>query len=233
VQKSAKYAFIAVVVIIVFGGLGFYWFFLRDDAPKRASLRAATATTVTTGAGSTEKATADGTWVVAPGEGVFVGYRVEEQFAGDSLKKAAVGRTAAVEGSLTVAGAQVTKATITADVTQLKSDRTQRDGQIVDRGLQTRTFPQATFELTTPIQLPGAAEKGRQVDVTATGQLTLHGQTRTVEIPLQAVWDGATITVAGGTKVQFGDYGIEAPTNGIVTVADTGEFELQLTFVPS
>ena len=32
-QKSAKYALIAVVAIVVLGGLGFYWFFLRDDAP--------------------------------------------------------------------------------------------------------------------------------------------------------------------------------------------------------
>jgi len=229
-QKSAKYAFIAVVAVIVFGGLGFYWFFLRDDAPPRASLQSSTATTVE---GAAARSTADGTWKVAPGEGAFVGYRVEELFAGETIKKTAVGRTTSVDGTLTISGSTVTEATITADVTRLKSDSTRRDGQIVDRGLQTKTFPGATFKLTTPIQLPGAPEKGREVAVTATGELSLHGQTRTVEIPLQAKWDGATITIAGGTRIQFADYGIEAPTNGIVTVDDTGEFEIQLTFVPA
>ena len=31
----------------------------------------------------------------------------------------------------------------------------------------------------------------------------------------------------------FSDYGIEPPTNAIVSVDDNGEFELQLTFVPA
>ena len=229
-QKSAKYALIAVVGVVVLGGLGFYWFVLRDDAPSRASLQTSTVTTV---AGAGDPASADGTWKVAQADGVFVGYRVEELFGGDTIKKTAVGRTAAVEGTLTITGTTVSGATIAADVTKLKSDRSQRDGQIVDRGLQTKTFPQATFKLTQPIQLPGAPEKGKEVTVTATGELTLHGQTQTVEIPLQAKWDGGTITIAGGTKIQFADYGIEPPSNGIVTVDPTGEFELQLTFVPS
>jgi polyisoprenoid-binding protein YceI len=229
-QKSVKYALIAVVAVIVLGGAGFYWFFLRDDAPERASLQTSSVTTV---AGAEDRSTADGTWKVAPGEGVFVGYRVQELFGGDTIKKTAVGRTPGVEGTLTVSGTTVTEATITADMTQLKSDRSQRDDQIVNRGIQTKMFPQASFKLTKPIQLPGPPQKGQEVDVTATGELTLHGQTQTIDIPLKAKWDGGTITVAGGTKIQFADYSIDPPTNAIATVDDTGEFELQLTYVPA
>jgi len=232
VQKSAKYALIAVVVIIVAGGAGFYWFFLRDDAPKRASLQTAP-TAVDGRAGTSAPTTADGTWKVAPADGVFVGYRVQELFGGQTIKVTAVGRTPAVSGSLTVAGSEITAADLTADVTKLTSDKSQRDGQIKTRGLETDTFTSAEFKLTQPITLPGPPTQGQEVDVTATGDLTLHGQTRSVQIPLQAKWNGSTITMAGGAKVAFSDYGITAPTNQIVSVDDNGEFELQLTFVPA
>ena len=230
-QKSAKYALIAVVAIIVLGGAGFYWFFLRDDAPKRASLQ--TSSQPVTGDSSADPASADGTWTVAPGDGVFVGYRVQELFGGSTIKVTAVGRTPAVTGTITISGSQVTAADLSADVTQLSSDKSQRDQQIKTRGLETNTFGTAEFKLTQPIALPGNPEKGKEVDVTAVGELTLHGQTTSVEIPLQAKWNGSTITLAGGAKVAFSDYGIEAPTNAIVSVDDNGEFELQLTFVPA
>jgi polyisoprenoid-binding protein YceI len=229
-QKSAKYALIAVAVIIVLGGVGFYWFVLRDDAPPRASLQTSTDATVP---GASDRATADGTWKVAPGEGVFVGYRVQELFGGDTIKKTAIGRTSVVDGTFVISGTTVSTADITADVTKLKSDRAQRDQVITEQGLQTSTFPEATFKLTKPIELSATPEKGKEVDLTVTGELTLHGQTKTVDIPLKAQWDGGTLAVAGGTQIQFADYGIKAPSNAIVSVDDTGEFELQLTFVPA
>ena len=80
--------------------------------------------------------------------------------------------------------------------------------------------------------LPGTPVKGKKVDVTATGNLTLHGQTKTVHVPLQAEWDGGTISVAGGAPILFGDYGMTPPHSGVVArVDDHGTFELQLTFV--
>ena len=81
-----------------------------------------------------------------PGDGVFVGYRVQELFGGATIKVTAVGRTPAVEGTMTVCGSQVTAADITADVTQLKSDKAHRDGQIKTRGLETNTFPTADVQ---------------------------------------------------------------------------------------
>ena len=229
-QKSVKVALVAVVVIILIGGAGFYWFFLRDDAPKRASLQTSGQANQSS---SDDPASADGTWKVQQADGVFVGYRVQELFGGDTIKVTAVGRTPGVDGTLTVAGTEITAADITADMTLLKSDKAPRDGQIKTRGIETNNFPKAEFKLTQPITLPGSPEKGKEVDVTATGELTLHGVTKTVEIPLKAVWNGGTITVAGGAKLAFSDFDIEPPTNAIVSVDDNGEFELQLTFVPA
>ncbi len=70
--------------------------------------------------------------------------------------------------------------------------------------------------------------------MTATGDLTLHGVTRSVQVPLQASWDGASaisIATPAGIPIQMADYGIEPPDSGFVSVDDNGEIELQLVFV--
>ena len=115
---------------------------------------------------------------------------MQEQFAGESIEKTAVGRTIGVSGTMTIAGGQVTAVTIEADLTRLKSDQGRRDDYIRTRGLETNTYGTATFTLTEPIALPGDLPAGQQFDVTAVGDLTLHGVTKRVELPLQAQWDG-------------------------------------------
>src|SRR4029077_7045426 len=111
------------------------------------------------------------------------------------LQKTANGRTATVNGTMTIAGDQVTATAITADTTKLKSDESRRDGAITNRGLETAKYPEASFKLTEPTDL-GTAPPGTEVSVTATGELTLHGETKTVEVPLKAKWSGDQITVA-------------------------------------
>lgn len=235
-QKSAKYALIAVVVVIVVGGAGFWWFVLRDDAPSRASLpvrteQASTTTAAAGGAGAVDTSSPTGSWKVQPGDNVFVGYRMQELFGGETIKKTAAGRTAAVTGTMTIDGTQITAVSVTGDVTQLRSDQARRDSAIKNQGLETSKFGQATFTLTSPITLPSTPAVGETVDVTATGDLTLHGVTRSVDIPLQARWDGTVIDVAGGAHIVLADYGITPISSGFVAIDDNGEFELQLTFV--
>ncbi|MEO5964381.1 MAG: YceI family protein [Candidatus Limnocylindrales bacterium] len=49
------------------------------------------------------------------------------------------------------------------------------------------------------------------VAVTATGDLTLHGVTKAVDIALQAKFQGGVMTVVGSLPIMFADYGIEPP----------------------
>jgi polyisoprenoid-binding protein YceI len=227
-QSSARWTLVAVVGVCVLGGLGFYWFFLRGDAPERARLPSrAAATTIAPGAAV---GSPDGEWQLTPGEGIFVGYRVQEQFAGETITKTAVGRTIGVSGTMTISGGQVTAATIEADLTRLRSDQARRDDYIRTAGLETDTYGTATFTLTQPITLPADVPAGQQVQVTAVGDLTLHGVTRPVEIPLQAQWDGTTVDLAGGVGIVMADYAMDPPSNSVVSVAGDGELELQLTF---
>ena len=66
------------------------------------------------------------------------------------------------------------------------------------------------------------------------GDLTLHGVTRSVTIPLDARLSGGVITVTGSLPIVFSDYAIEKPTPFIVlSVADGGTMELQLLFTKS
>ena len=64
---------------------------------------------------------------------------------------------------------------------------------------------------------------------TATGDLTLHGVPKAVEIPLQARLQGGVVTVAGSLPITFADYAIAKPESMMVlSVEDGGTLEVQL-----
>jgi polyisoprenoid-binding protein YceI len=221
---------VATAVVLVVAGVAFYLVVLRDDPPERLALSPDSGTTDT--APDTSPA---GQWVVRTGDDTVVGYRVRETFAGLSVASDAVGRTRDVSGSLTVEDeTTVTAAEVRAGLQALESDEERRDNAIRTRGLETNRFPEATFTLTGPLELPSPPTAGEDVSVTASGDLTLHGVTRQVEVPVQARWDGSTIEVAGSIDIAFADYDIEPPSvGGFVSVEDEGELEFQLTFVPA
>jgi polyisoprenoid-binding protein YceI len=229
-QRSVKIALAAVVVVILAGGAAFWYFVLRDTAAPEASLEALQQDSPS-GTATDPVEDFDGSWTVVTGENVFVGYRIQELFGGESIKKTATGRTPAVSGGLMIDGNQVTEVDITADLTELKSDQTRRDNSQNNNGLEINSFPTATFTLTQPITLPSAPSDGLTADVTAVGDLTLHGVTREVSIPLQASVSGGRINVAGGADIALADFEIDPPNSSFVAVDDAGTFEVQIAFV--
>lgn len=217
-------------LLVIVAAVGALWYFvLRDDAPPPPSLPDREIA-----AEENADAEIDGTWVVAEGTEaapVFVGYRVEELFAGNTIKSTAVGRTPAVTGTMTITGGQVTAVDVVADVQQLTSDQDRRDNFITDNALQTNTFPESTFVLTAPIDLDAIPEIGETVTTPAIGDLTLHGVTRTIELELEARWNGDVIDINGLVPIAFADYEISTPTiPGLVTANDNGQMEFQLVF---
>jgi polyisoprenoid-binding protein YceI len=94
--------------------------------------------------------------------------------------------------------------------------------------MQTSTFPTSTFELTEPLELGSVPEAGKKTQVTATGDLTLHGRTRTVTFPIEAVLDGSQIKVVGSMEIVFADYGIDNPSGGPASVGSKGTLEFLL-----
>ncbi len=221
-EHGGVLSFIVLAVVVVVLGFGaFWWFVIRSDAAPEPKIE----TTKTVPGG-----TLDGTWEIQPHLGSFVQYRVKEQFAG-ALESEATGRTESVTGRLKVTGSTISAVSITADLSTLESDKVRRDEKLQTDGLQTNQFPTATFVLTGPIEL-GSVKKGRNVSADATGDLTLHGITKRVTLPLEGRWDGEAVQVVGKVPIQFAEYGISPPNiGGFVTVADRGRMEFQLYFV--
>jgi polyisoprenoid-binding protein YceI len=174
----------------------------------------------------------DGTWTVVAGDS-FVGYRVREQLAFLPAPNDATGRSTAVEGTMQIDDLEIVAANVTADLTQLESDESRRDDAITTNGLESASYPTATFELTEPISFGEQPAEGRVVTVDAMGNLTLHGVTREVTFPLEGRWDGGQIAVVGALDIDFADYDITPPSIGPATVEDQGTVELQLVFVPA
>jgi len=225
-------------VVLVTGGTWAYIHVIRGDPPAPLTLGStATATTV---AGASTDATVsgtstapsaggdpgsvDGTWKVATGS--QAGYRVKEVLFGQSAT--AVGRTSAVTGSVDIAGTTVKAADFSVDLTTVASDESRRDRQFQGRIMETSTYPTARFKLTSPIDVGTLPPAGTQVKVNATGELTLHGTTKTVTVPLQVQRSGATVRVAGTIPIVFADYGIPNPSAGPASTEDHGEIEFLL-----
>ncbi len=250
----AAVAVIAVAVFLV------YWLVIRDDSPPAVDLQqavstveeeatpdatptprataaateAATATAAATTAASQQGAQAasvDGTWTLADQGESFVGYRVEEELATIGYKEA-VGRSPTIEATITIAGGQLTAVTVTADLRDLKSDDSRRDGAIRNQALESNAFPEATFELTEPLVVPDGLAAGDPISVEAQGTLTLHGVTREVTIPLEAELANGVMVIVGSLPIVFADYDIDQPRSPIlVSIEDNGVMELQLFLV--
>jgi polyisoprenoid-binding protein YceI len=240
---------IAVILLLAVGGGAAAWaLFLRGDevAPLALPSRAPTASSGTaaasgTAAGSSattslppasavalDAASIPGSWTISADS--VVGYRVREKLASLSAESDAVGRTSSITGSATIAAAgaalSVTAAEFSVDMTTVASDRQMRDNRLRNDGIQTDSFPTSTFKLTAPVAIPASALTGTAVDATLHGDLTLHGVTKTVDIPAKAQLNGNVIQVLGTLAFPFSDFGINAPNiGGFVSVQDNGTLE--------
>jgi polyisoprenoid-binding protein YceI len=185
-------------------------------------------------ASAAAEGTVAGTWTVTTGS--EAGYRVRERLANLPAESDAIGRTGDVTGSITVVeagdGAQLTAGDISIDTTTIASDESRRDNRMRSEGLQTDQFPAASFTLTQPVDVPAAALAGTATDVTLVGDLTLHGVTKSVEIPAQAVLTNGQIQVAGSLTFPLGDFQITPPNVGgfVVSIADEGALEFLVAF---
>lgn len=242
---------VAVIVAVVVAALaaGGLWWYLRDDAPAEVSLDAAvesvqgasSSTTAADGSGGDAAAPAEGiegTWTIdaESGEfdfesatGTFAGFRVDEELSTVG-STTAVGRTGDVSGSMTIDGTTLTAVEVEVDLTTITTDESRRDTK-VQAALETNQFPTATFELTEPVDLGDEATTGGPVAVTAMGDLTIHGVTQAVEVPLEAQLVDGTVVVVGSVDVALSDYGVTAPSAPIVvSVSDEATIEMQLLF---
>ena len=224
-----KWAIGAVVGVVVLAvAVPFvYIHFIEGDAPDKLALPSTKGSTTTTAPGDSTPVSdgVEGTWNVS--DGSKAGYRVPEVLVGQSTT--AVGRTNDVTGSFVLTGTSVESGSFKVDMSTVSSDQSRRDGQF-RRALDTSSNPDATFTLTKPIDLGTIPADGETTKVTATGDLTLKGTKKSVEIPLTVRRSGTSIDVLGTYEVTFADFGIQNPSIGPAQVGDTGSLEFLLVF---
>jgi polyisoprenoid-binding protein YceI len=220
----------AGVVVLAVGGA--YIYTRIDKAPPKLKLSSDSSVTTTAGgsAGTTATVSGDisGSWHATAAS--IVGYRVKETLFGSSNE--AYGRTSKVTGTMTIAGTTVSTTSLTVDMTSVSSDRSQRDQYFRGRIMNTSTYPTATFKLTSPVDLGSVPAVSTPVSSKATGELTLHGVTKTVTFDLksQRKADG-TIETNGTIPIKFADYNISDPSGGPAQISDqSGTLEFLIVF---
>ena len=163
----------------------------------------------------------------------FVGFRINEELVGFGAKTV-VGRTPNVTGTMQITGSQITSVEIVADMTAIETDDSGRTSALKSAagGLETNTFPEASFVLAEPIELGSVPVEGAAVNVNAVGDLTVHGVTNRVTIPLTAEMQAGLVVVFGSlVDMQLADYDIPKPTSVVVlSVEEIATMELQLFF---
>lgn len=228
-------AAVVAVAVLGFGGWVLYATVLNDPAAELTAedladrLDATTVAPDTTSPDTTPDTAApvarlDGAWRVTTGS--EVGYRVAETLGGVATE--GVGRTDQVEGGIVLDGTTISEATFSVDVASIRSDSSRRDGQFAGRIMETELYPTADFVLTEPIEIGTIPAEGVDVVVSATGDLTLHGVTRSVTFDLTARIDNGRVGVLAAIPVVFADYGIANPSFGPVQTEDDGLLEVLL-----
>jgi len=225
---------VALVVLVVAGSFIYARLLYDSDAALTEDdviARIDAATDHTDGSNDIgSDASAEGDWII--GAESVVGYRVRESINGFDVE--ATGRTSDVTGALTIEGTAVTKADFVVDMTTVVSDDSRRDSQFRGRIMETADFPTASFALTSPIDFGGGTngssnlQDGISVEVSATGDLTLHGVTRSVTFPLSATVRDGRIGILGSIPITFADYDIDNPSFATITTEDRGSLEFVL-----
>lgn len=221
---------LVAVVVLVLIGAGVWYFVIRDDSVEKD--------TIGCGDGPCEESTADsidGTWTVVP-DASDTSLVITETIGGVADHQ--VEGNTAVAGSITVAGSAVTEATFTADMTTLEFtdappgfDVANRARAMENTGLDTGEFPEATFTLTSPIELPEDVTNGEVATSSATGDLTLHGVTRSITFDVSVVANGERfeVTPTDFVPIVLADYEMTVEAPGFVAdIGDEGSFDFEL-----
>jgi polyisoprenoid-binding protein YceI len=230
----------AVAALVVLGGAGAYIYFFSGLRTSPSALALASPSPPASSSASPVASTTAGAGVWQIASGSLAGYRVKEQFVGQTSAHEAVARTSEVTGqvSITQSGTsyRMTSAKVTVQLTNLASvdqvagyNVTNRD-RIVQRSLDVSSFPTAVFTAQS-VTLPAGAESGQTVTVSVPGELTIHGVTKNVTATVQLRVTGGTAQIAGSFATNMTDFGISPPSVGFTTVqsAVTIEFQVNLT----
>ncbi len=201
-------------------------------APTETSMVEAPAATdpVSTEAPATSEVTI---YKIVPGESQLQ-YEVGEVFINENNRFAvAVGVTPQIEGEIRVdlsAPQNSSLGTISADISQFKSDSGRRDNAIRTRFLESQRFPTVTFVPTQIEGLPASYEPGQEIPLKISGDLTIRDVTKPISFDAVVRLADNQLSGQATTTILMSDFGF-GPISiaGILKTED--EAKVTLTFV--
>jgi polyisoprenoid-binding protein YceI len=144
------------------------------------------------------------------------------QFHAEDTYDSFDGKTSDVSGTIVADPASPSGANvqININVDSLDTGVSLRNKEMRERYLETSKFGSATFK-SVSVSGPASIALNQPADINVTGDLTLHGVTKRMTIPVRVVLiaDGR-VHATTDFKVHLPEYGISVPHNVLVTVND-------------
>ena len=132
------------------------------------------------------------------------------------------GKTSDVNGTIVAdpANPSASSVLVNINVDSLDTGVGMRNNEMRARYLETKKFGTATFK-SVSVAGPASIAPNQPADLNVTGDLTLHGVTKRMTIPVRVVLipDGR-IHATTNFKIHMPDFGISVPHNVLVTVND-------------
>ncbi|HEX9118329.1 MAG TPA: YceI family protein [Anaerolineae bacterium] len=201
-----------------------------QPTPKTQPATTVTADNGATAAPQSGSAATNSYHLVLTQDGTEARFRVKEQLAGRNLPNDAVGTTQAVTGAIVIqpnGQIDATKSKIVVDVSSLKTDESRRDNFIKRNTLQTDQYPTATFVPTAVQGLPSPLPASGDVTFQITGDLTIHGTTKSSTWQVKGTITGQDLKGSASAAFKFGDFNMSPPRAAVVlSVEDNIRLEL-------
>lgn len=173
------------------------------------------------------------TYKIVPGESQLK-YEVGEVFINDNNRfNLASGVTSGVSGDISLDPAAPQNSqigTITADVSQFKSDSSRRDNFIRGRFLESSKYPNVTFTTTKIDGLPQTYSDGQEIPLKISGDLTIRDVTKPVVFDATVKLSGDTLSGTATTTILMSDFGF-GPISLVGMLKTEDQAKVTLTFV--
>lgn len=162
-------------------------------------------------------------------------YLVREELAGIDFPYDAVGKTAAITGSIVLdaKGAVVPgQSKVTVDVSTLKSDRANRDRWLKTDGIETDKYPRVELAITALKGMPAKLPTTGEFKFELVGNLTVRTVTKPVTWQVTATANNGEFSGTAKTAFKFGDLGMPVPSAFMVMkLEDNLRLEFDFHFV--
>lgn len=156
------------------------------------------------------------TYAIAKGGSNVAEFHAEDTY--DSFD----GKTSDVTGTIVAdpANAAASSVQVTINIDSLDTGNGLRNKEMRERYLETNKFGTAAFK-SVSVTGPASIAPNQPADINVTGDMTLHGATKRMTIPVRVVLipDGR-IHATSSFKIRMPDFGISVPHNILVTVND-------------